>query len=68
MKLNMGALDRVLRILIAAIIGYLYATGAISGPLGLALVILSCVFVITGLIGYCPLYAPFGMSTRKRTA
>jgi Protein of unknown function (DUF2892) len=66
MKANMGMLDRVLRVIVAAAIAYLYYTGAISGPLGLALLIIAIIFVLTSLVGFCPLYAPFKMSTRKK--
>jgi hypothetical protein len=67
MKANMGTLDRVLRVIVAAAIAYLYYTGTISGPLGLALLIIAIIFVLTSLVGFCPLYAPFKMSTRKKS-
>ncbi|NND08591.1 MAG: DUF2892 domain-containing protein [Saprospiraceae bacterium] len=63
MKKNMGNADRITRIVIAAIIGVLYFTGTVSGTLGLILVILAAVFVLTSFISFCPLYAPFGIST-----
>lgn len=68
MKSNMGGLDRLLRLILAGVIGYLYWKGVISGPLGLALVVLAVVFVLTSLIGFCPLYAPFRLSTKKKAA
>lgn len=63
MKKNMGSADRIIRIIIAAIVGILYFTGTISGTLGLILLILAGIFVLTSLISFCPLYAPFGIST-----
>ena len=65
MKANMGLLDRVLRVLVAAGIAYFYFTGKIDGPLGAGLLVLAGVFVLTSFIGTCPLYLPFGISTRK---
>lgn len=59
----MGSADRIIRIIIAAIIGILYFTGTISGTLGLILLILAGIFVLTSLISFCPLYAPFGIRT-----
>jgi hypothetical protein len=59
MKKNMGSADRIIRVIIAAIFGVLYFTGTI----GILLLILSGVFVLTSLIGFCPLYAPFGIKT-----
>lgn len=63
MKKNMGTSDRVIRLIIAAIIAFLYFSNAISGTLGLVLLVLSVIFVLTSLISFCPLYAPFGIST-----
>jgi hypothetical protein len=66
MKKNMGNIDKVVRILIAAIIAVLYFTGVISGTLGIALLIVGGVFVLTSLIGTCPLYLPFGINSAKK--
>jgi hypothetical protein len=66
MKKNMGSTDKVIRILIALIIGVLYYTGIISGTTALVLGILALVFAITSLISFCPLYLPLGISTCKK--
>jgi hypothetical protein len=65
MKLNMGVIDRVIRVLIAAGIGYFYFTGKIEGPIGLGLLVLAVIFVLTSLVGFCPLYRIVNFSTRK---
>jgi len=65
MKKNMGTADRIIRVIIAAIIAVLYFTGVIQGTFGVILLILAGVFVLTSLISFCPLYAPFGLSTCK---
>jgi len=67
MKKNMGTADRIIRILIAAVFAYLYFGGVVTGTLGLVLVILGGVFVLTSLVSFCPLYAPFGISTCKKS-
>ena len=64
MKKNMGNLDRGLRIA-AVIIGILYATHVINGTLALILGILALVFIATSFISFCPLYAPFKLSTYR---
>jgi len=66
MKMNMGGMDRTLRVLIAIGIAVLYYIGAISGTLALVLGIIALVFLITSAIGFCPLYTLFGMSTKKK--
>lgn len=63
MKTNMGTFDRILRVLIALAIGYLYYTGVVSGTLGIVLLVLAAVFVLTSLIGFCPVYTLFGFNT-----
>ncbi|WP_029489862.1 YgaP family membrane protein [Aquimarina agarivorans] len=65
MKKNMGNADRIIRIIIAAIIGGLYWKGIIPGTLGIILIILAGVFVLTSLISFCPLYTIFGLKTCK---
>ena len=59
----MGSADRIIRLIIAAIIGILYYTETISGTFGIVLMVLAGVFVLTSFISFCPLYAPFGIST-----
>jgi len=63
MKKNIGTADKIFRVLIAAIIIVLYLTGTITGTLGLVLLVLAGTFVLTSLISFCPLYAPFGIRT-----
>lgn len=67
MKKNMGTADRIIRLVIAAIITTLYFTNVISGTLGIVLLVLAGVFVLTSIISFCPLYAPFGLSTCSTT-
>ena len=63
MKKNMGSADRIIRVIVAAIIAFLYFTGTITGTLGTVLLIFAAVFVLTSFVSFCPLYAPFGISS-----
>jgi len=65
MTKNMGTADRVVRLLVVAAIIVLYFTGTISGTLAIVLGIVAVAFFVTSLIGWCPSYLPFGLSTRK---
>lgn len=65
MRTNMGATDRIIRLLIAVAIGILYFTNVISGTLAIVLGILAGVFVLTSFIGFCPLYLPLGINTYR---
>ena len=66
MKKNMGNIDRVVRLLIAAVIAVLYFMKVIPGTMGIVLLALAAIFVLTSLISFCPLYLPFGISTCKK--
>jgi len=65
MKKNMGNADRIIRVIVAVIIAALYFTNVITGTLGIVLLALAGIFVLTSLFSFCPLYAPFGLSTCK---
>lgn len=62
---NMGNTDRIIRVVAAVIVAVLYFTNVISGTVAIVLGILAGVFILTSLVGTCPLYLPFGIRTRK---
>ena len=66
MKKNMGSVDRLLRFLIAAIVIGLYFAGVINGTLAVVLLVVSAIFILTSFVSFCPLYLPFGISTRQK--
>ena len=68
MKTNMGFIDRLIRVVIAVVIAVAFFSGQISGTFAVVAVIIAVAFLITGFVGFCPLYKPFNISTRKRTA
>lgn len=63
MKTNMGSTDRIIRLIVAAILAALYFTGTVAGTLGIILVVVAAVFTLTSFVSFCPLYAIFGMNT-----
>lgn len=65
MKRNMGVTDKIIRLAVVAIIAVLYFTGQITGTAAIILGIVAVAFLVTSLIGWCPSYVPFGISTRK---
>jgi len=65
MKKNMGTIDRIVRTLIALLVGALYLTGQITGTAAIILGIIAVAFLLTSLFSRCPGYLPFGISTRK---
>ena len=59
MQKNMGKLDRAIRFVIAlALIGWGVATQNWLGAIGL-------IPLTTAMLGWCPAYCPFGISTMK---
>lgn len=65
MKKNMGSADRIIRVVIGLIIATLYFMEIISGTLAIILGVIAVIFILTSLVSFCPLYAPFGLSTCK---
>ncbi len=63
MKSNIGTIDRVIRLLAAAVVILLYFMNLISGTLAIVLLVFAGIFILTSLISFCPLYLPFGIST-----
>jgi Protein of unknown function (DUF2892) len=66
MKPNMGTVDKVVRILVAIVIAGLYFTNQISGTVAIVLLVVAVAFILTSFMSFCPLYLPFGISTRKK--
>jgi len=66
MKKNMGLTDKIVRFIVAIIVAILYFTETISGTLALVLGAFAGIMVLTSFISFCPLYVPFGISTRKK--
>ncbi|MGB9893197.1 MAG: YgaP family membrane protein [Candidatus Saccharicenans sp.] len=66
-KKNMGAIDRTIRTLLAIIMAILVFVRAVHGPLAYILIILTVIFLVTSLIGFCPLYVLLGISTISKT-
>lgn len=68
MKKNMGSTDRIIRVILAIVFAALYFTNTVTGTLGIVLLVLGAVFLLTSLVSFCPLYAPFGISTCPKKA
>ncbi|WP_345156555.1 DUF2892 domain-containing protein [Pontibacter saemangeumensis] len=67
MKKNMGNADRLIRLILAVVVGVLFYTGVVTGTVAIVLLVLAGIFLLTSLVGYCPLYALLGVSTCPKT-
>ena len=65
MKRNLSNIDRIIRVVLAAVFAYLYFGGILPGMLGLVLLVLGIVFVLTSVMSFCPIYAMLKLSTHK---
>lgn len=63
MTINMGKADRIIRPLLAIAFIALYFTGTVTGTVGIVLLVLSAVFLLTSVVGTCPLYSLLGIRT-----
>jgi hypothetical protein len=65
MKKNIGTTDKMIRILIAVVIAVLFFAEIISGTLAIVLLVFAGIMLVTSFVGFCPLYYPFGLSSKK---
>ncbi len=70
MKINEGAIDRILRVIVGVVL--LLMTPSIGGALGYPIAGIASVWgwigiipLVTGIVGFCPGYAIFGINTAK---
>ncbi|MBX5438795.1 MAG: DUF2892 domain-containing protein [Thermoflavifilum sp.] len=63
MKRNVGLLDRLIRLLLAVVLGMLYVSHAVTGVWGLVLFIVGILLLFTAFVGFCPIYRLLGMRT-----
>lgn len=66
MKKNMGIVDRLIRTVLAILVAVFYFTGQISGLAAIILGVFAVIFILTSAVGFCPLYVPLRISTKRR--
>ena len=66
MNLNMGKADRLIRTIIAVILIGLLIGGQVTGSLAILAGVVAAIFLVTSLVGFCPLYRLLGLSTCGR--
>ena len=63
---NVGTADRIMRVVMSAVIVSLIVTKVIGGPLAAALLALSAILAVTALVSFCPFYNLFGIGSREK--
>jgi uncharacterized membrane protein HdeD (DUF308 family) len=66
MKLNESNIDRIIRVVAGIVLLYLGLGGVLSGALAIVSVVVGVVLLLTGAVGFCPLYAVLKLSTLKK--
>jgi hypothetical protein len=67
MKINIGIVERLFRIVMSIAIIILSATGMLSGATAIILLVTAVVFIITSFIGFCPLYRVCNFSSKQHS-
>jgi len=65
MAQNMGTTDRAVRIVVAAVAALVAGWAGFGTAGGIVLLAIAAVLLVTGASGFCPLYVPFHLSTRR---
>ena len=66
MKTNESNIDRIIRAVAGVVLLYLGFGGVLGGALAVVADVLGVVMLLTGAVGFCPLYAMFKFSTLKK--
>jgi hypothetical protein len=65
MKTNESNVDRIIRVVAGVIMLYIGFGGVLGGVLAIIVAALGAILLLTGAIGFCPLYALLKFSTKK---
>lgn len=66
MKVNLGSIDRLVRVLLAIVIGIAIFNGSLTGVWAWVLGAFGVVLLLTSTVSRCPIYFMLGMSTAKK--
>ncbi len=62
---NESTLDRVIRFVLGAVLVYVWYAVLVTGALGILAVVVGIVLMLTGIVGWCPIYKLLGSGTRQ---
>jgi hypothetical protein len=65
MKINEGTIDRAIRGVVGVIL-LVVGLVLVKGTVGIVLDVLGAILLVTGVVGFCPLYTLFGVDTCKK--
>ena len=62
---NEAGWDRIVRVVLGLVLLYLWLGHVLSGAVAIVLGIIGIIFLVTGIVGFCPLYRVLGFATKK---
>lgn len=65
LSLNVGSTDRIVRLVLGVVLIALSYFGVLTGTAAIVAYVVGAIAIVTGLVNFCLLYIPFGISTRK---
>ena len=65
MKVNQANWERIARVVLGIVLLYIGFGGVVTGTLGTVIGIVGLIPLLTGLIGWCPIYAALNTGTKK---
>jgi hypothetical protein len=65
MKTNESWTDRIIRIILGLALGALVLLKIVTGVAAIVVGVVAAIIFLTGVVGFCAIYALFGLSTHK---
>lgn len=67
LTINESPLDRIIRIAVGLGLASLTIAGIVTAPIAYAVWPVAAILLVTGIVGFCPLYALLHVSTKRAT-
>ena len=66
MNVNVGSLDRIIRLVAALVLATLFFSGTLAGTAGVFALVAAGVLLVTSLVRFCPAYAVCGTRGKQK--
>jgi len=67
LQTNESTPDRIIRVVLGVALLALAFAGVVSGPVAILASVVGAIALVTGIVGFCPLYAILRVSTKPAT-
>lgn len=65
-EMNVGMIDRVIRVIIGLVLIGAFALNMVAAPWSYLAILVGIIALITGAVGTCPLYSVLGFTTLEK--